>query len=175
MENLIRKMNPRSWFVIYTRPRWEKKVDQLLKQRGINSFCPLKAVESQWADRRKIVELPLFNSYVFVNINMKEELAVRQTRGVLNFIYFMSKPATISDKEIDGIRTIMTKYKDVQAVSLKDLIIGDRVTIKRGILSNHEGSIIQIGGKTVLMALDHLECALITRVPVTDLSTMQYE
>jgi hypothetical protein len=55
MENLIRtrSSNTKNWFVIYTRARWEKKVDQLLKQQGINSYCPMRTVENQWADRKK--------------------------------------------------------------------------------------------------------------------------
>ena len=172
MENAIRtkSLNTRSWLVIYTRTRWEKKVDELLKQKGINSFCPLRIVKNQWADRKKIVEFPLFTSYVFVNVNLREELAVRQTNGVLNFIYYMGKPAIIRDNEIDKIKNVLIENPDPEVISLKDLTIGDRVAIKNGILSNHQGSIIKINGKTVLMVFDHLECALVTRVPVADLS-----
>ena len=43
MENLSYKAsNVKKWFVIYTRPRWEKKVNQLLQMQGINSYCPSK-------------------------------------------------------------------------------------------------------------------------------------
>ena len=103
----LRSSKTRNWFVIYTRARWEKKVDHLLQQQGINSFCPLKKVESQWADRKKVVEIPLFSSYVFVNINLKEEQQVRQTHGVLNFIYFLGKPAIVQDSEVEKIKDIL--------------------------------------------------------------------
>ena len=172
MENNIntKSQTMRNWFVIYTRARWEKKVDQLLKQKGINSFCPLRKVKSQWADRMKVVEFPLFSSYVFVHINLKEEQIVRQTHGVLNFIYYMGKPAIIRPNEIEMIKQILVKTPDVEIVSIKDIHVGDRVTIKKGLLCNQEGSIIKVTGNTVLMVFDNLECALVSRVAVDNLA-----
>ena len=65
-------LHEKKWLVVYTRPRWEKKVDTLLKQQGIESYCPVRQVQSQWADRKKEVDLPLFNSYVFVYVTEAE-------------------------------------------------------------------------------------------------------
>ena len=56
----------RHWLVIYTKPRSEKKVSQRLKEMGIMIFCPTVTTVRQWSDRKKKVEVPLFNSYVFV-------------------------------------------------------------------------------------------------------------
>ena len=56
----------KKWLAVYTRPRWEKKVDQLLKEQGTESYCPLNKVKRKWSDRVKTVEEPLFKSYVFV-------------------------------------------------------------------------------------------------------------
>jgi transcriptional antiterminator RfaH len=172
MEELskLRSSKTRNWFVIYTRARWEKKVDHLLQQQGINSFCPLKKVESQWADRKKVVELPLFSSYVFVNINLKEQQQVRQTHGVLNFIYFLGKPAIVQDSEIEKIKDVLLKNPDAEVVSLENVCVGNRVRIKNGVLANQDGSIVKVNGKTVLMVFDHLDCALVTRVSVSDLA-----
>jgi len=168
--NRIRSSNTRNWFVIYTRARWEKKVDQLLKNQGINSYCPMRTVENQWADRKKMVELPLFSSYVFVNISLKEELLVRQTHGVLNFIYFLGKPAIVQNSEIEKIKNVLMENPDMEVISLKGVKVGDRVRIKNGILANHDGNIVKLNGKTVLMVFDHLDCALVSRVSVSDLA-----
>ena len=172
MENQlkIRSLNTKNWLVIYTRARWEKKVDQLLKQQGINSYCPMRIVENQWADRKKMVELPLFSSYLFVNINLKEELIVRQTHGVLNFIYFLGKPAIVQDSEIEKIKNVLKENPETEVVSLKGVRVGDRVRIKNGILANQNGNIVKVNGKTVLMVFDHLDCALVSRVSLSDLT-----
>ncbi len=169
MENMIKQQVDKKWFVIYTRTRWEKKVDLLLKQKGIDSYCPVRTVRNQWADRKKNVELPLFNSYVFVNINYKEELKVRQTHGVINFIYYMGKPAVVRNQEIEEIQEILCRNQEIEVSSIRDLNIGDRVLIKNGALCNHEGNVIQVAGKTVLMVLNNLDCAIYTRVPLADL------
>jgi transcriptional antiterminator RfaH len=166
----LRSSIKKNWFVIYTRARWEKKVDQLLKQQGIISYCPMRRVENQWADRKKMVDLPLFSSYVFVYIHAKEELRVRQTHGVINFIYFLGKPAIVQDAEIQSIKATLLKNPDMEVISLKDVSVGDRVRIKNGLLSNQFGSVLKVNGKTVVMMFEHLDCALVTRVSVSDLA-----
>jgi len=170
MENLTYKAaNVRKWFVIYTRPRWEKKVNQLLQMQGINSYCPLRKVQSKWADRIKSIELPLFNSYVFVHISPKEELKVRLTLGVMNFVYFMGKPAEIRPSVIDSIKGYLQIYPEAEVMSLQGMEVGDRVKIKEGIMKQKEGQIIKLQGKNVLVVIDSLSCALITKIPSSNL------
>jgi transcription antitermination factor NusG len=65
------------WYAIYTRPRWEKKVNFLLQGKGIESYCPLNKVRRKWSDRIKTIEEPLFKSYVFVKIDEEARTNVR--------------------------------------------------------------------------------------------------
>jgi transcription antitermination factor NusG len=78
----------KKWYAIYTKPRWEKKVNTILSQKGIESWCPIQRIERQWSDRKKIVEEPLFKSYVFVRISEAEKNEVIITGGVLNFVHY---------------------------------------------------------------------------------------
>lgn len=163
------KPGKRAWFVIYTRPRWEKKVNSLLQQQDIITYCPLRKVKNQWADRVKEVELPLFSCYIFVYINSKEELTVRSVYGVINFVCFMQKPASIGDAVIDGIRRCLAAFPQAEVINIRQLETGDRVRIKEGLMSHKEGQIMKLQGKNVLLIIDHLNCALITKIPVTAL------
>lgn len=156
--------------VLYTRSRWEKKVDQLLKNQQINSFCPLVKTSRQWVDRNKIIEIPLFQSYLFVQVNAYEEAKVKQTSGVINFISYCGKPATIKDNEIERIRTIVSEYADVETISLKKINIGDTVKVKDGPLLNHKGEIAKIQGRSVVMILDNINCALTVKINQEQLS-----
>ena len=79
--------NIKNWFAIYTMPRWEKKVHSRLLRKDIRSWCPMQKVERRWSDRKKIIEDPIFKSYVFVQIHEEERLTVLQTDGVLNDYY----------------------------------------------------------------------------------------
>jgi len=159
----------RSWFVVYTRPRWEKKIDESLKQQGIISYCPLRMIQSKWADRRKLVALPLFSSYVFVYINTREEQKVRQTYGVLNFIYYMGKPATIKDKIIDEIKSSLFLFPDAQVINLAELAVGTRVKIEQGIMQDKEGHVLKNELHHIIVVIDSLNCVLTAKVPATSL------
>ncbi len=170
MENTLRNsFLTKKWLVIYTRPKWEKKVDITLKQQGINSFCPLRVVQNKWADRWKTVEIPLFTSYVFVNVNLKEEQKVRQTHGVINFVYFLGKPAVIRDVDMENLKEILANNPDAEILGTNQLNAGDRVKVKQGLLCNQEGKILKINGKTVLMVFDNLDSVLVSRISADNL------
>ena len=51
-----------SWYALYTRPRNEKKAAELLVEKEFEVYLPLIQKVSQWKDRRKKVDMPLFNS-----------------------------------------------------------------------------------------------------------------
>src|SRR6201987_931828 len=61
-------MNPfnAGWYLIYTRPQQEKKVALQCSQFQIQHFLPTVKSVRQWHDRKKVVEAPLFPSYLFV-------------------------------------------------------------------------------------------------------------
>lgn len=166
--NYKRKLE-KNWLVIYVRPRWEKKVDKLLQEQGIETFCPLKTTENQWADRKKKVSIPLFTGYVFVKIDDRDLTKVRYTLGVLNFIYFMGQPAIIREKEIEQLKEMVKLYNSLEIINLNDFSIGDRVRIRSGLFYNQEGEIIKVQGKKVLMSFDHLDCALVTHIEINQL------
>ena len=99
------------WYAVYTRPRWEKKVNNLLLNKGVESYCPLNKVRRKWSDRIKVVEEPLFKSYVFVKIADEHRTEVRMTDGVINFVYWDGKPAIIKEKDIQTIRRFWMSSK----------------------------------------------------------------
>lgn len=159
-------VNRKNWYVVYTRSRWEKKADQLLREQGIESFCPVIKTRRKWADRNKTVELPLFSSYLFVYANARDQFHVRQTAGIVNFVYQEGKPAIIREEEITRIQTIVRRYPDVEAVNLPQFRIGDRVRINDPLV-DLRGEIVEIQGKSVVMVIEPLNCALVAKVKVS--------
>jgi transcriptional antiterminator RfaH len=169
-DSTLKKNFDRNWLVIYTRPRWEKRVDQLLQIAGIHSFCPLKNEEHTWADRKKLVSVPLFSSYIFVKINLREESVVRQTLGVINFIYYQGRPAIVRESEIEEIQRFLDLYPHLEVVNVKELSAGDKIKIRNGAFMDQTGDLLQIQGKNVLLKLEHLGCVLITKVSVNNIA-----
>lgn len=158
-----------NWIAIYTRPKWEKKVNQLIEQKGIRSYCPLIKKKQKWADRVKIVDFPLFSSYVFAQINSQEQERIRQTQGVVDIVYHCGSPATITDEEIERIKSIVENKQlhEIESVPYGQINIGDRIKVREGLLSDWQGEVITIKGKSVVMVLEQFNCALVAKVSVT--------
>lgn len=151
------------WFAIYTRPRWEKKVNTLLQQKGIESYCPLNKVRRKWSDRMKMVEEPLFKSYVFVRTDEAGRSNVRMTDGVINFVYWNGKPAVVKDKEIQSIKQFLNDYENVQLLKM-EYKPEQRVQIIAGPLMDQEGKILEVKNKVVKVAIDSLGYILVAEI-----------
>ena len=153
----------KKWFVVYTKPRWEKKVARAFEQKKIEYYCPLNRVQRQWSDRKKIIEEPLFTSYVFVRINELDQTAVRMADGVVNFVYWLQKPAVVRVEEIEAIKRFMNEYTDVH-LEKKPISINDKVRVINGPLMQREGNVVGIKNKTVKLLLPSLGYAMTAEV-----------
>jgi len=160
----------RKWLAVYTRPRWEKKVNQLLAEKGLESYCPLNKVRRKWSDRMKIVEEPLFKSYVFVKVGDDDRTAVRMTNGAINFVYWNGKPAVIKEKEIIAIKRFLNEYENVEAVPT-ELKVNQRVRITNGTLMDQEGKVLDIRHKTARIAIDSLGYILVAYIDRSKLTS----
>ena len=162
----------RKWLAIYSRPRWEKKVTQLLIEKGLESYCPVNKVRRKWSDRVKIVEEPLFKSYVFVRVTDEDRTAVRMTPGVINFVYWNGKPALVKDKEINAIKQFLNEYEYVE-VRPMNLELNQRVKVTTGPLMDQEGQVVGLHRKMVKVAIDSLGYLLVAYIDRTKLTSTQ--
>ncbi|HTB53340.1 MAG TPA: UpxY family transcription antiterminator [Ferruginibacter sp.] len=142
------------WFAVYTKPRWEKKVVKLLDEKGIENYCPLNKVLKQWSDRKKIVLEPIFKSYVFVRVTEEEKWELKKINGILNFVYWLGKPARIRDEEISIVRKFLNEFSDVQID--EQLQINTRVRVKQGALMNYQGILLEISGSRAKIKIESM-------------------
>ncbi len=105
-EPLVLSAEPPRWFACRTRPRAEKRVEHLLAERGIEVYLPRIARERQWADRRRVVQFPLFPDYVFGRFATEQIHRVLTTPGVAMVVYHSGRPAPIRDAEIENLRLL---------------------------------------------------------------------
>jgi len=137
------------WYAIYTRSRYEKKVSIEFEERGLEHFLPLMPQLRNWKDRKKIVNMPIFPGYVFVNIKLSEKIHVLRANGVVRFIEFNGSPSPIPDAQIEDVRQLL-KYPDrVETASYFNC--GDPVEITVGPFSGIKGKIIHSRGKQRLL------------------------
>lgn len=119
------------WYPVYTRSRAEKKANDELNRKGIQTYFPLKKVVKQWSDRKKIVEEPLIKSYLFAYISAREYAEVLMTNGVAKFIYFSSQIASIPDQQIHDLKLLLATDADLELIDY-DIKPGESVLIKAG-------------------------------------------
>lgn len=162
----------RKWLAVYTRPRWEKKVSQLLAEKGVERYCPLNKVRRRWSDRIKIVQEPLFKSYVFVKVNEEDRTPVRMTPGVINFVYWEGRPAIIKEKEINAIKRFLDEYENVEVKPI-DVKVNQRVKITVGPLMDQEGKVLEVKNKKAKIAIDSLGYVLVASVEKTKLTSVK--
>ena len=153
----------KSWYAVYTKPRWEKKVFARLQDRGMEAYCPLNKVRKQWSDRVKLVEEPLFTSYVFVRVAPEDQTRVRMVDGVLNYVYWQGKPAVVRDWEIDNIRRFLDEHQQVSLEAL-DLQPQDKVLIRAGVLMDKEATVRRVLHQTVEVVIESLGYKLVAQV-----------
>ena len=95
------------WYALRTRARHEKKVRDQLLDRAIETFLPVAERWSQWKDRKKKVEFPLFPGYCFARFPLMERLRVLSVFGVAHLVGMKGRAEPIRDTEIDGIQRLV--------------------------------------------------------------------
>ena len=141
--------NEKRWYALYTKPRWEKKIHKSLQNKGIESYCPLNKVRRKWSDRIKVIEEPLFKSYIFVRVEEAMKTEVRYVDGVLNYVYWNGKPAIVKDEEIIEIKRFMSEYDEVEVKAI-DINPADEVMVNAGVMMGASGSIIRVMGNNIV-------------------------
>jgi len=97
-----------NWYVLYTKPRSEKKVEEQLLSLGINAYCPMRSEIKIWSDRKKKIRKPVLPSMVLVNISDNDINRVFESPLVVRYMFWLGKRAVVRQWEID----ILKKYLD---------------------------------------------------------------
>lgn len=154
-----------NWFAVYTKSRAEKKTYQSIVNNGIEAYLPLQKKLSQWSDRKKWVEVPLFNSYIFVYISEVERDRVLQIPGVVKFVRFSGRDAIIREDQIEILKRLLSSGEDLE-ITDHNFSIGERVKVNAGILTGMTGELIQVrNSKMFVVRFDQLGKNAIINVP----------
>ena len=148
-----------NWYVVYTKPKWEKKVAERLNEIGVVAYCPLISKTSQWTDRKKTVQVPLFNSYIFVQVDEKDRSSVFAVVGAVRYLFWLGKPAIVKDSEIITIREWLTAPEDYE-ISLDQWKKGDKIIVESGPFVNQSAIIQDVKPNHYVLLLESLGCVL---------------
>ncbi len=139
-----------NWYVLYTSPRAEKQVRERIAAMGIECWLPLHRSPRVWSDRVKMVDIPLFNSYVFVRCSDPVLRSLLKVYGVARIVFYDGKPAVVRQKEIDAIKEFLEKAAE------HTLLVGDEVEILAGAMKNVSGKVRKIKKNYLVLFLEQL-------------------
>ena len=137
------------WFALRVKPRFEKTVATIARNKGYQEFLPLYQCRRRWSDRFQSVELPLFPGYIFCQLNPEFRLPLLTIPGALHFIGIGRVPAPIDDEEIAALQTAMRS--GLWAEPWPFLNVGQRVRLEEGPLAGLEGLLIEVRKKQRLI------------------------
>jgi len=104
----------RNWFAVYTKPERVKRVASILSRKGIKNYVPENNILGINSNNKKAYKEPLFCSYVFVYISECEMSLLKDISGIVNIMYWLAKPAIISNEEIEAIKQLTSFYHNIK-------------------------------------------------------------
>jgi transcriptional antiterminator RfaH len=151
------RLDNKEWLVLYTKPRNEKKVTERLTNNGFEMYCPLVKTLRQWSDRKKKVKVPLFSSYVFINVDEKNRQLALHDPGVMNYVYWLGKPAVVRNSEIEAFRHIVENGEEVIVEGAR-MEKGQFLEIQEGPFKGMTGIVDKMNSQTFTLYIEQLDC-----------------
>lgn len=137
------------WYAVYTRSHQERMVKTQLDGKGVENFLPTYERISQWKDRKKLIQVPLFPGYLFVKIALVKRLEVLKAYGAVQIVGNSTGPLPVPEDQIATVRTFVE-------VGLKCdphpyLKVGKKAKIKEGPLAGFEGILVRKKSKSLFV------------------------
>ncbi|RBL91046.1 transcription termination/antitermination protein NusG [Chitinophaga flava] len=157
---------PSGWYVIYTRPRYERKVATVLDFKSILSFLPMNYSLRIWGGKKRYVEMPMFPSYLFVFLDdISKYYEVMKAEGFLYYVKFGKQIARVSEVIVNNIRLI-TGERTSYEITSEEYSPGRQVTITQGALKDLSAEVIRAEGKEkILIRVNLLKRNILVTLP----------
>jgi len=135
-----------NWYAAYTKSRTEKKAFERLTETGFEAYLPILKKRRQWSDRLKWVEEPLIRSYIFIRVNEKEYYDAINTPGLVCYVTFEGKAASIPDWQIDALKMLLHEGAEME-VTNERFAPGEKIIVVSGTLVGMQGEMVEYRGK----------------------------
>ncbi len=161
----IQNMQRKRWLALYTRPRFEKKIQKVLVEQNIECYLPMIKTLRQWSDRRKWVEVPLFSSYIFVKVSHLEYLSVLNAPGSVKFVSFEGNAVEIPEKQIEAIKWVLSTNIETEPLEEK-IPEGSKVEVIKGPLMGLIAEMTRYNNKNIIMLrIEQLDKSIEVKIP----------
>ena len=126
------------WLTLYTKPRMERQVSEILTGKGLETYLPLIYKYSK--HRRRKEPSPFFPCYLFARVDpiSPEYLSLQWTPGLRSIVRFGGKVARVPDEVITRIKERLAQLEKSGYSESDRFKQGDRVRIEAGPLKGLE-------------------------------------
>ena len=132
-EDIDPKLYEKNWYAVHTKSKHEKLVSTLIKNQKLETYLPVKKTMRKWSDRKKIVEFPLFNGYLFVHIPLMDKDKILHTKGVVRLLGGYA-PERIPEDQIETLRRF--EQHDMEVDPYLHLHEGQSIKVTKGTLKD---------------------------------------
>ena len=140
-----------NWYVLHTKPRCEKKVEEQLLSFGINAYCPIRSEFKLWTDRKKKIYKPVLPSMVLVNIDDKDINRVFESALVVRYMFWMGKRAVVRQSEVDILKKYLDGSCNSISVNFSSINVGDDFNLPS--FNNEKGIVRRISNNNIWIYL----------------------
>ncbi|MEQ8351581.1 MAG: UpxY family transcription antiterminator [Leptospiraceae bacterium] len=154
----------KDWFALYTKARAEKKLGLALNRLGIENYLPLISEKRQWSDRTKVIETPIFKSYIFVHINyIKEKVRALQAAGTVHMVRSEGQAVVLMPQMIENIRLLVNHAESIRVDPYLGFIEGTPIRVRSGPMKGLTGIVNKVNSRNtvyvVLKSIGHVMSA----------------
>ncbi|MBK86655.1 MAG: hypothetical protein CMC86_05605 [Flavobacteriaceae bacterium] len=142
------------WYVLYTKPRSEKKAEKQLLSLGINAYCPTYSKIKIWSDRKKKINVPLLPSMVLVNLEKKDINRVFGCPMVLRYMFWLGKRAIVRQNEVDILKKYLNKDYNFLNNNSSNIKVGDNFSLPS--FNNENGIVDRISSNNIWIYLSSI-------------------
>jgi len=135
-----------SWYTMQTRPNYEAKVTLEIELKIANGlpireiFAPIETIYELKDGVKKERKKRVYTNYIFIEMDYSDEIwhALKGIRGVIGFIGSKTRPAIVSDKEIEVMKAKVSGEVPKPKIMFD---VGARVRIASGSFADFYGVI----------------------------------
>ncbi len=160
------EVNPRHWYLAYTKPRQEEIARLNLDNQGFQTYLPLYKKFKKTEQGPVSVFEPMFARYLFFKPGRPEQSisTVRSTKGVTTLVRFGFEPAVIDEELLRRIRQIEQDRDHATLLELSRLKPGQTVRLQHTALQGVEGLVQSVSSKRVAVLLEILGSPVVVQL-----------
>ncbi len=157
------------WFVCHTKPRCEKKFDDLVARESFAHYLPLIQSVRRYGTQKKVFTKPLFPGYVFVRIEPEKKTRIYQQDLLVRAMLVDNE--TVFLRQLEDVKTVCASGLEAMVHPL--MRKGTLVKVTGGPLKGLEGYVDDPANpQGIVVSVDVLQQGLLVRLPLESLQIL---